>query len=133
MKVNRAKFIRKYLRFFRLVYHINAPYHIILDGNFIFAAIKNRINILDRLQSLLQVDTVHLYVLKSSISELKSIGEKGAAALQFATTVCTVLDDDRLGGESSYDMMIRFIGLTRINMILVMFNGKRLFAYIRAT
>lgn len=110
MKVNRAKFIRKYLRFFRLVYHINPPYHIILDGNFIFAAMKNRINILDRLQSLLQVDSVHLYVLKSSISELKSIGEKGVTALNFATTVCTILDDDRLGGVSSYDMMIRFIG-----------------------
>jgi len=42
MRVTRAKFYRKYLRFYRIVYNIVAPYNVLIDGNFVFAAIKNK-------------------------------------------------------------------------------------------
>lgn len=101
--------VRKYLRFFRLVYQISAPYSVLLDGNFIFAAVKNSINIADRMSKMLQGGEFSLHVLESSLGELRSIGEKGKAALEFGLQKCTVLDDSNIAGSTPFDKMIGYI------------------------
>ena len=44
MRVTRGKFIRKYLKFYEIVYGLNAPYDVLLDGNFIYHAMKYKID-----------------------------------------------------------------------------------------
>lgn len=94
MRVNRSKFVRKYLRFFKIVYGINAPYNLMLDGNFIYAAIKVKLDIKERLEKLLQGETLRLFVLKSVLTELNAVGPKAADAFKWAKSFCTVIDDD---------------------------------------
>ena len=100
MRLNRAKFIRKYLRFFRVVFNLVPRYNvsfaslylpiictsiltfhikpvliqIILDGNFIFGAIKFHVDIEERLRKLLQ-NEIKLFILRSSIQELEGLGK----------------------------------------------------------
>ena len=98
MRVNRGKAIRKHLRFYRIVYGMEAPYHVILDGNFIYHAVRYSIDVMARLEQQLQtkigVDEVRLYVTKSALAELRSVtAEHATKAVQFATRMCMVLDD----------------------------------------
>lgn len=119
MRVNRAKLVRKYLRFYRLVYNICPPYQILLDGNFIYAALKNNINILERLEKLLQGELVILSILKSALEELKSIGDKGESAVQFALRKCTVIDDSQSNGSTPFDKMVAYLGNWRYNCFII--------------
>ena len=73
----------------------------ILDGNFIYAAIKVKLDIKERLEKLLQGETVRLFVLKSVLTELNAVGPKAAEAFKFAKTFCTVIDDDAFAGEET--------------------------------
>jgi U3 small nucleolar RNA-associated protein 23 len=100
--------VRKYLQFYRLTYGIKPPYNLILDGNFIFAALKNKIDIKERVQRVLQGEEVRYYVLKSVLDELRSVGEKAADALQFAQS-CIPLDDSRINGLTPTDKTIGFL------------------------
>lgn len=111
MKINRTKAIRKYLRFFRLVFGIKAPYNVILDGNFIFEAIKSKVDLLDRIKSSLMGDEVRLFVTSSIIAELKKIGSKGEPALEFATKYCEEIDDSKFldFGEAASDRLSAMI------------------------
>ena len=93
MRFHRVKLVRKHLRFYRIVYGIDDPYDIILDGNFIFTALEHKVDIRDRLMRLLQGAEIKLYVTKSAIKELEAIGVKGEKALEFATKFCTLVDD----------------------------------------
>lgn len=97
MRINRGKAIRKHLRFFRIVYGLESPYHVILDGNFIFNAVKYKLDIADRLKVQLQVpggDAVRMYITKSSLKELRAVPEgKGASSVAWATKMCEVIDD----------------------------------------
>ncbi len=95
MKINRSKAIRKYLRFFRLVFGIKAPYNVILDGNFIYEAIKHKIDLVDRIKSSLQGDEVRLFVTSSIMAELKKIGTRAQQALDFSTKFCQEIDDSK--------------------------------------
>jgi len=103
MRINRGKAIRKYLRFYRIVYGLESPYNIILDGNFIYYALKYKVDIQDRLKVQLQVtggETVRMFITKSSLAELRAVPEgKTANAIAFATRFCAVLDDDACGTE----------------------------------
>ena len=111
MRVNRAKMVRKYLRFFRLVYQISPSYNVLLDGNFIYAALKNNVNIADRLTKMLQGEEFTLYVLQSSLDELRSIGAKGETALTYGLQKCTVLDDTGIPGDTSFNKMVGYLGM----------------------
>ncbi len=98
MRVNRGKAIRKYLRFYRIVYGMEAPYHVILDGNFIYHAVKYKIDVMARLEQQLQTkvaaDEVRIYITASALEELKSVtAEHASKAVEFATRMCAVLDD----------------------------------------
>ena len=65
-----------------------------LDGNFIYAAIKVKLDIKERLEKLLQGETLRLFVLKSVLTELNAVGPKAADAFKWAKSFCTVIDDD---------------------------------------
>lgn len=99
MRVNRAKFIRKYLRFFKVVYGIDAPYNVILDGNFIFQGIKHKIDMEERLGKLLQGAEVRIYVQRSILKELETIGEKATASLEWARKFCEIIEDNDFEGD----------------------------------
>lgn len=110
MRVLRAKVVRKTLRFFKIVFGIDSPYHVILDGNFIFTAIKFKIDIRDRLQKLLQGAEVKIYILRSILTELEAVGPKALSALEFARTCCEVINDDRIPGETAGERLAKLIG-----------------------
>jgi U3 small nucleolar RNA-associated protein 23 len=99
MRVLRAKAVRKILRFYRLLFGIVAPYHVILDGNFIFAALKHKVDISHRLTGLLQ-DSVKLYVLASCLEELKKVGDKARPTLEFAMRCCECVQDRNDSSDS---------------------------------
>ena len=82
MRVLRAKHVRKCLQFYRIVFGLTAPFHVLLDGNFIFHAIKFKVDIRLRVEKLLQEPGVKLYVLRSVIAELEAVGSNAASSLQ---------------------------------------------------
>lgn len=82
-----------------------------MDGNFIFTAIKLKIDIRDRLEKLLQGGAVKLYVLKSVIGELDLVGQKAISAKEFAASLCEVIDDEKIVGETPSDRLTKFLGL----------------------
>lgn len=103
MRINRSKVVRKCLKFFRLVYNIADPYDVVLDSNFIIACQEFKIDIRDRLLKLLQCTQIRIYILQSALNLLKS-----KEALAFATSQCTVLEDDHLSGDSPAWKLVSF-------------------------
>lgn len=93
MKVIRSKFVRKYLRFYRLVFGIDPPFRVLLDANFIFHCLKYKIDIQARLENVLQEHRIEIFVLRSGLRELNGIGDKGADALKYAQECCSVIED----------------------------------------
>jgi rRNA-processing protein FCF1 len=83
---------------------------VILDGNFIFTAIKYKLDIRDRLEKLLQGGEIKVFILKSALKELKSVGEKAKSATDFANTYCEIIDDDTVSGELPSDRLKAYIG-----------------------
>ena len=103
MRFHRSKLTRKYLKFYRIVFGINEPYDVLLDGNFIFSCLKYKVDLRDRLARLLQVqeNQVRLYVTRSVIEELQLAGNKASDVLEFAQKFCVVIED---GGASNSKM-----------------------------
>ncbi len=130
MRVLRAKFVRRCLRFYKIIFGINPPYHvriisllskwtmtnslpelqIILDGNFIHTGLKYKVDIEHRLCGLLQVQNVVLYILKSSLDELRQVGQKAEAALNWALNCCTLIDDTKFPGTNPIERAIKVVG-----------------------
>ena len=94
----------------QLYFHLT---QIILDGNFIFAAIKFHVDIQERLGKLLQGEEIRLFILKSSMRELEKQGSKAASSLTFARSFCEPLDDDASVGETIEEKVFHFISCTR--------------------
>lgn len=111
MKINRTKAIRKFLRFYRLVFGLKAPYFVILDGTFLFEALKYKIDVLDRVKNTLQGDEVKLFVTESVLAELRKVGTKARAALEYAEKCCEVIDDAKFleFGEGASDKLSAMI------------------------
>jgi len=116
MRVNRAKAVRKHLQFYQIVFGLDkAVYHCILDGNFIYAGVKYKVDIRDRLRTLLQGADVKIYVLSSVLEELRQAGEKTRSALEFAKKFCEVLDDaGHSRGNSSATVSDRIVNMMRL-------------------
>ena len=102
-----------------------------MDGNFIFIAIKLKIDIRDRLTKLLQGGEIKLYVLKSILKEFELVGKpmnikimnlnfnkivycilgsKAINAKEFAEKFCEILDDSKISGETSSERLTSFLG-----------------------
>lgn len=71
---------------------------------------KFKLDIQSRLESLLQESTIKLYVLKSSIDELKAVGEKASTALSWAQSCCEILDDTNHEGSNAHLKLVKFLG-----------------------
>lgn len=67
-------------------FHFQRPFKVLLDGNFLHACIKNKINVRDRMSNTLSDPQVELLVPEEVIDELTSIGAPCAEALSLATT-----------------------------------------------
>lgn len=116
--------MRKHLRFYRIVYGILDPYDVLLDGNFIFAALEHKLDIRDRLMRLLQGSEIKLYVTKSALKELETIGSKGEKALEFATKFCTCIDDKPGANTTTADCILNLIRkfFYKIDNLIYIFN-----------
>ena len=116
MRVTRGKFVRKYLKFYEIVYGISAPYDVLLDGNFIYHAMKYKIDLLDRFKSLLQGNNVKFHVISSVIKELNDIGEKGKQVSEYIRRYCSVIQDDEVekGTSATSEHMLKLLGKTHI-------------------
>ena len=119
MRVNRAKQIRKHLKFYKLVCGVNLPYNVILDSNFIYAALKVKLDIRERLDKMLQIaggDTAVLYVTQSALDELRHLGSKGATALEFGQSHCTVIKDSEFANEElPHEKLLMFLQNMKLN------------------
>lgn len=110
MRVLRAKQVRKHLRLYRIIYGVEAPFHVLLDGNFIFTALKYKVDVRDRMEKLLQDTNVKLYVLRSVLIELEKTGDKAKPALQFAQSYCETIEDSSTKGETVIDKVLGLVG-----------------------
>jgi U3 small nucleolar RNA-associated protein 23 len=63
-----------------------------LDGNFIIAALKHKFDVKHRLEALLQ-DDVKLYVHRSTLEGLRSMGDIASDATLFAQTCCELISE----------------------------------------
>jgi hypothetical protein len=113
MRHGRAKAARKTLQFFRRTHGYAPPYHVLLDGTFVVSIVRFKIPLLDRLRSVLQGEAFHLYVTRSTLSELSTLQqahqlaknreEKAARfeeAYRWAVANATVLEEEGEGGSS---------------------------------
>lgn len=123
MRINRSKSARKTLKLYKLLFNIDTPFHIILDGTFVFTALKFKIDIIDRLKSLLQETynaEVNLYIMKSSLAEVRDIGSKGAAALSFIRDTCKEINDEDIEGGSISEKTVNFLSKIIVYLNLYM-------------
>jgi rRNA-processing protein FCF1 len=81
-----------------------------VDGNFVFAAIKYKMDIRDRLEKLLQGGEVKLFVLRSVLQELDKVGDKAKGAKEFVSSYCEVIDDSQYGGATPSERLVAFVG-----------------------
>lgn len=61
---------------------------------------------------MLQTQNVKVYILSSILEELKAVGDKAAAAYQFAKNLCEVIDDSSLSGDIPSEKMIQLLGMS---------------------
>lgn len=119
MRVNRAKQIRKYLKFYKIVCGVHLPYNVILDSNFIYAALKNKVDIRERLNKMLQIpggDSATLYITKSALDELQSLGEKGKDSYVFAQEHCSIIQDTEFSKEElAHEKLVAFLENMQLN------------------
>jgi U3 small nucleolar RNA-associated protein 23 len=128
MRVNRAKAVRKSLQFFNIVFgYEKAKFHVLLDGNFIYAAIKYKIDIQERLDRLLQNGVVKLYVLKSVLEELRQVGVKTKSSLDFAMKYCETLDDSKHRGDNANERIISMMKQQHSDWLAAPSQHKRKF------
>jgi U3 small nucleolar RNA-associated protein 23 len=78
MRHGRAKAARRTLQFFHRTQGIHPPYQLLLDGTFIVAVMKYNLPLMERLDRLLQHAAVHLFMTRSSITELEKLKEHAA-------------------------------------------------------
>ena len=89
MRVQRHKASRKALAFFRLLFGIHPPYRILLDGNFLAAALRLKMEWARLLPKLLHVAPAlaHLHVTQCVVGELEGLGAPAAETLALARTL----------------------------------------------
>lgn len=92
-----------------------------MDGNFVFQACKYKLEIKDRLSRLLQDCEVRLYIQKSSLDEMKAVGPKAKDSYDFATKMCSVVDDSNISGEVPSSKLVNMLGVIACNFLLAKF------------
>lgn len=89
---------------------------VILDGNFIFTSLKFKIDLRNRLETLLQGSTIKFYVLRSIYNEMEIVGAKALKSLEFVKTFCEIIEDNCVDGASVSE---KYFHLLRKSVIFV--------------
>ena len=56
--------------------------------------------------------------MRSIIKEMEQIGEKAQSAIKFATSLCEIIEDDKILGITPIDKIIKFLGDQFHNIII---------------
>jgi len=100
MRHGRAKAARKTLQFYALNAGIQSPYKVILDGNFLVAAIRQKVPLYERLGKTLQKTDFTFYVTRSALDELASLpGDLFQQARQFGLNECEIIERFAIPGK----------------------------------
>lgn len=73
MRIGRAKAARRTLQFFQRTTGLRPPYHVLLDGNIVVAAIRYKIPLFDRLRRLLQKNDLILCMTRATLQEMAEL------------------------------------------------------------
>jgi len=95
MRLGRAKAARKTLKFYSINSNINPPYKVILDGNFLAALAKQKMEAVffERLERLLHTHKFTVYTLRSALDELNLLpGEVFLEARRFGLDELEILE-----------------------------------------
>lgn len=106
MRLGRAKASRKTLKFYSINAGITAPYKIILDGNFLAAIVKQKMQVVifERLERLLSTHKFTVYTTRSALEELNVLpGEVFEQARQFGLDDCEIIERKDIGHSTSAD------------------------------
>ena len=106
MRLGRAKASRKTLKFYSINAGITAPYKIILDGNFLAAIVKQKVQgvIFERLERLLSTHKFTVYTTRSALEELNALpGEVFEQARQFGLDDCEIIERKDIGTSTTAD------------------------------
>jgi len=131
MRILRAKNIRKQLRFYRINYGIHPPYKVLLDGNFIFACLKVKMDVKDRLVKLLQEERCSLFVPRAVLEELQTLGASFEHCYEFAMKLEHPLDDALSESISASEAIEKIIGDCNSGKYLVASQDEQLWAKLR--
>lgn len=103
MRHGRAKAARKTLQFYALNAGIQSPYKVILDGNFLVAAIRQKVPLFERLGKTLQKTDFTFYVTRSALDELASLpGDFFQQARQFGLDECEIIERNTIPGKKKW-------------------------------
>lgn len=104
MKHGRAKAARKTLKFFSLNANIKPAYKVILDGNFLAAAMRYKVPLFDRIGKILQTNEFTLFVTRSALVELDNLPKDNpifSDARQFGLDECEIIERFEKNSSSS--------------------------------
>lgn len=79
MRVRRHKNHRRILRFFRLAYGVQEPYHVVVDGTFLTHALQNKIHVKEQLPKLMEARATPM-ITGCVLAELRALGERALGA-----------------------------------------------------
>eukprot|EP00587_Corethron_hystrix_P010909 CAMPEP_0113320052 /NCGR_PEP_ID=MMETSP0010_2-20120614/14005_1 /TAXON_ID=216773 ORGANISM="Corethron hystrix, Strain 308" /NCGR_SAMPLE_ID=MMETSP0010_2 /ASSEMBLY_ACC=CAM_ASM_000155 /LENGTH=209 /DNA_ID=CAMNT_0000177737 /DNA_START=138 /DNA_END=764 /DNA_ORIENTATION=+ /assembly_acc=CAM_ASM_000155 len=103
MRHGRAKAARRTLQFFNLATSgaISPPYKILLDGTFLVGAIKNKVELFERVKKILQNSSFSFFVTRAVLDELNTLDKvsKDATfgeARQYGLDECEIIEYVRL-------------------------------------
>lgn len=97
MRHGRAKAARKTLKFFSLNCNIKPPFKILVDGNFLATAVKQKVPLYDRIGKTLQNQAFTLYICRSALDELNALpGPVFQEARQFGLDECIIIEREEI-------------------------------------
>eukprot|EP00742_Colponemidia_sp_Colp-10_P006731 GILJ01007216.1.p1 GENE.GILJ01007216.1~~GILJ01007216.1.p1 ORF type:complete len:294 (-),score=50.98 GILJ01007216.1:277-1158(-) len=108
MKVRRYKLFRRYMRFYKMSFHFQEPFRVLVDGTFVQAALENKIHIKEQLVKMIQAKARPV-ITKCITDELRSLGD----AFTGAAIICKGFNREKCGHANSVgaaDCILSMIG-----------------------
>mmetsp|Transcript_1883 Transcript_1883/g.2921 ORF Transcript_1883/g.2921 Transcript_1883/m.2921 type:complete len:291 (+) Transcript_1883:94-966(+) len=100
MRHGRAKAARRTLRFFQLHAGIRPPYKVLLDGNFLAAAVRQKFSLNERIEKVLQGKCI-LYVTRAALDELGQLpGPIFEQARRLGLDECAIIENESLPNDA---------------------------------
>lgn len=118
MRVLRAKAARKALHFYKVTHGVRDPYTLLVDGTFVqHALVTVKTPLASRVERVLGRDVTYA-VPGPVLDELRSLGEAGAAALEFCTRRCRVIATPQKC-DTAAKAVLHLIGATNAQKFVV--------------